>query len=56
MSSETKAKINKMLFHLSNENRAGADKELQQIIKLKTQKVFDQEYQRIKNSFAKEIK
>lgn len=56
MSSETKAKINKMLFHLSNEDRASADRELQQIIKLKTQKVFDKEYQNVKNTFAKEIK
>jgi len=54
MSSVTKQKIQSMLFHLSTENRAMADKELKSIIKLKTDKLFNQEFEKVKNTFKQE--
>lgn len=54
MSSDTKQKIQQMLFHLSTENRAMADKELKSIIKLKTDELYKREYDKVKNSFKQE--
>lgn len=54
MSSDTKVKISQMLYHLSTENRAAADRELRDIIKIKTKQVFDREYAKVQNSSRKE--
>lgn len=56
MSSVTKQKIQSMLFHLSTENRAMADKELKSIIKLKTDELFNKQYEKVKNTFKQENK
>lgn len=54
MSSDTKEKIQKMLYHLSTENLAAADKQLKSIIKIKTDRLFNQQYEKVKNSFKEE--
>jgi hypothetical protein len=54
MSSNTKQKIQQMLYHLSTENLAMADKELKSIIKLKTDKLYNREYEKVKTTFNKE--
>lgn len=54
MSSNTRVRISQMLYHLSNENRAAADRELGEIIKIKTKQVFDRELQKVKNTLSKE--
>lgn len=54
MQTETQAKISKMLYHLSTENRAAADAELRAIVKSKVQNAFDKQYQKVKDSFSQE--
>ena len=56
MSSDTRSKISQMLYHLGNGNRASADRELAQIVKIKMKNVFEKEYQKVKDQFSKEIK
>lgn len=54
MNGETKTKIAKMLYHLSNDNRASADKELHEILKIKAKNAFAKEYEKVKRTFSKE--
>lgn len=54
--SQAKTKISQMLYDLANDNRAAADKKLGEIIKLKTESVFEREYQKVKDTFSKENK
>ena len=56
MSSDTRSKISQVIYHLGNGNRASADRELGQIIKIKMKNVFEREYDKVKNQFSKEIK
>ena len=51
---ETKVQISKMLYHLSTENRASADKQLKEIVNSKVQNIFNKEYDKVKSSFSKE--
>ena len=50
MTGEVQGKIQKFLFHLSNENWAGADREVQSLIKTKVKTIFDEEYEKLKKS------
>lgn len=54
MEPEIKAKIAKMLYNLSTENRAQADKELRHIIQTKVKNSLSREYEKVKASFSKE--
>ena len=54
MHAETKAQISKMLYHLSTENRAAADKTLKEIVKSKVDHAFNTQYQKVKSTFSKE--
>ena len=56
MNGETQSKIQKMLYHLSNENHASAGQELKEVIAMKVKTTFRQEYEKVKQSFSKENK
>ena len=56
MQSEMKAKISKMIYHLSEENRASAESQLREIVKMKIKDSFTKEYQKVKDSFSQESK
>jgi hypothetical protein len=53
MKPEVKSKISKMLYHLGTENRAKADNELREIIKMKVNNSLSKEFQKVKASFSK---
>ncbi len=54
MIAETKAQISKLLYHLSNDNRAQADKVLNNIVESKVKSRFNNEYEKVKSTFSKE--
>lgn len=54
MSNTATAKISKMLYQLGTENRASANKTLNEIIDLKVRKTFATEYEKVKSNFSKE--
>jgi hypothetical protein len=54
MNSETRTRIARMVYHLGNENRASADKELKEIVKFKIKSAFETEYEKVKTAFSKE--
>lgn len=54
MHAETKVQISKLLYQLSTEDRAAADRTLKEIVKNKVDRVFNMEYQKVKNTFSKE--
>ena len=54
MKPEIKSKVAKMLYHLGTENRAKADSELREIIKMKVNNSLSKEFQKVKASFSKE--
>ncbi len=52
--SEIKNKISNFLYNVSVENSAAADRELENIMKLKIQGLLDSEYEKVKASFSQE--
>lgn len=52
--SEIKNKISNLLYNISTENRAAADRELANIMKLKIKSLLDSEYEKVKSSFSQE--
>jgi hypothetical protein len=52
--SEIKNKISNLLYNISVENRAAADRELETIMKLKIKGLLDSEYEKVKASFSQE--
>jgi hypothetical protein len=54
MQPETKSKVAKFLYNLGTDNRAQADKELREIIKMKVDNELSREFQKVKASFSKE--
>jgi hypothetical protein len=53
MTSEVQGPIQKFLYHLSMEDYANAEKEIRKVEKLKVQKIFEEEYEKVKKSFGK---
>jgi len=54
MNPEIKSKVAKMLYNLGTDNRAKADSELREIIKMKVDNALSREFQKVKASFSKE--
>lgn len=50
------AKIQKMLYHLTDENPAAAAKELKSILNHKVNEVFNREYEQVKRQYSQENK
>jgi len=53
MQPEIKTKVAQMLYHLGTENRAKADSELREIIKMKIDNSLSKEFEKVKASFSK---
>lgn len=54
MSTEIKTKVTKMIYNISTENRAAANRDLKEILDLKVKKSLSREYEKVKASFSKE--
>lgn len=51
MTSEAQAKIQKMIYNLTNENRSAAGRDLKEIIDIKVKDAFKREYTQVMQSF-----
>jgi hypothetical protein len=51
MTNEAQAKIQKMVYNLTTENRAAAGRELKDIIDIKVKNAFKREYAQVLQSF-----
>lgn len=51
MTSEAQAKIQKMIYNLTNENRSAAGRDLKDIIDIKVKDAFKREYTQVMQSF-----
>lgn len=56
MQSDIKARIGKMIYHLSTENRAAANAELQEIMKQKVNAIYNAEYAKVRAAVSQESK
>jgi hypothetical protein len=56
MTNEAHAKIQKMLYNLSTNDRASASKELRQVLEMKVKDAYNREYTQVSNSLSKENK
>jgi hypothetical protein len=52
MTNEAQAKIQKMVYNFVTDNRAGAAKELKEVLDLKIKSSFRKEYDQLTKSFA----